>query len=197
MATIVYLHGFASTGVSPKSNKLIKEFPNDTIICRDLPFSPDEVVALIGDIVHNTKDFPVIFVGTSLGGFWANYFAQKFDAPCVLVNPSVNPDETMKARVGKTVLNYKTGALIPVTERDVERFKFFKEDARALQNGALVHLFLAKDDDLLDYRTALKEFEHHMSCTVTQDGGHRYDMHWDLVVAHIKHLLDAPNDTSK
>lgn len=197
MTTVIYLHGFASTGVSPKSDKLIKEFGANSVLRPDLPIDPDKTVEVVTSLVHKVSDHPVIFVGTSLGGFWANYFAHKFDAPCVLVNPSINPDITMAARVGTEIHNYKTGDLIVITDEIVEQFKKYKKEAETLYNGALVNVFLAEDDELLDSKKTFEHLKYFNSCTVTQDGGHRYDMHWDLVVAHIKHLLDATNDTPK
>lgn len=190
MPTIIYLHGFASAGVSAKSNRLVEEFGADNVLRPDLPIDPDQTVALVTSLVHAAKDYPIVFVGTSLGGFWANYFAQKFDAPCILVNPSVDPELTMKARVGQQLTNYKTGAVINITDDIVEKFKRYKAEASDLYNGALVNLFLAKNDELLDYRSAETALKYCNSCSITEDGGHRYNSKWSSVVGKIKSLVE-------
>lgn len=188
MSTIIYLHGFASTGISGKSDLLLAEFGSDSVLRPDLPIDPDQTVQLINSLVHQVSTYPVIFVGTSLGGFWANYFAQKFDAPCVIVNPSVSPDLTMANRVGMSLSNYKTGEDISITNDIVQKFKKYKEEAEALYNGALVNVFLAENDEVIDYNLAKDYFKFNRSMTITPTGGHRYDKEWQRVITKLKEL---------
>ena len=187
--TIIYLHGFASTGNSKKSQSLKEHFGQDRVYAPDLPTDPDQVISIIDTIVSGVSHYPLIFVGTSLGGFWANYFAQKYDAIAVLVNPSVNPDQTMKARIGVPLVNYATEEPINITQDHVNKFAQCKEEAAALYNGNLVHVFLAKDDNTVDYTIALEELKYFKSCTITEDGGHRYDDKWSLVIEKINQIL--------
>lgn len=102
MPTIIYLHGFASIGTSPKSDALVAAFGRDCVFSPNLPTDPEQTIAIVSEIVARVVNFPLIFVGTSLGGFWAHYFAQRFDAACIMVNPSMNPAEKVAERVGKT-----------------------------------------------------------------------------------------------
>lgn len=37
----------------------------------------------------------VIIVGSSLGGFYANYLADRLQLPCILINPSLHPAESL------------------------------------------------------------------------------------------------------
>lgn len=190
MSTIIYLHGFASKGNSAKSAALVSEFGADAVYAPDLPIDPDDTIKVVSSIVRSVNSYPIIFVGTSLGGFWANYFAQKFDASCVIVNPSVTPEVTMASRVGKLQPNYSTGEDITVTDEIVTKFQKYKDEAMALYNGALVNLFLAKDDNIIDYQQVLQYLKYYNSLTVTDDGGHRYDTKWDLVVNKVKELIN-------
>lgn len=195
MSTIIYLHGFASVGKSAKSDALIAEFGSDNVYAPNLPIDPDDTFKIVSDIVHNATSFPVMFVGTSLGGFWANYFAQKFDAHCVIVNPSVNPDVTMEARVGTVNTNYLTGEDIVITPEIVQKFKKYKDEANTLYNGSLVNIFLAKDDDVIDYNNTLKTLTYYNSLTITDDGGHRYNNKWNTVVSKLRNLLTLQEST--
>lgn len=186
--TIVYLHGFASSGTSKKSQLLKEVFGDSAVFAPDLPFDPDQVIEVVDSIVSKVTNYPLIFVGTSLGGFWANYFAQKYDAIGVLVNPSSRPDVTMSEKVGTTVLHYQTSEPIVITDNHIEKFTMYRLEAQNLQNGNLIHLFLAKDDDVLDMKVALKDFKYFKTCTITPTGGHRFESEWSLVVEQLKKL---------
>ena len=185
---IIYLHGFASVGTGPKSDALRAAFGDDAVYSPDLPLDPDAVETLIDKYVTENTNYPVVFVGTSLGGFWANYFAQKWDAPCVIVNPSTSPSRTMWARVGKTIHNFATGALMPILEVYATKFGKREQYLAENTNGALIHLFVAKDDDVIPYQEVLINIPYSASCIVTEDGGHRYDSHWASVVERVKQL---------
>lgn len=189
---IIYLHGFASVGTGPKSDAFIKEFGAENVIAPDLPLDPDQVETLIDSLTAHINEENVIFVGTSLGGFWAHYFAHKYGDTCVLVNPSTSPSKTMWERVGHTIHNYKTGALIPVLEEYAAKFKE-REDFVAsnteYKRGERTHLFVAKDDDVIPYTEVLESIPFSASCTVTPKGGHRYDKLWHTVVNKVKELV--------
>lgn len=188
MPSVIYLHGFASSGVSPKSQALVEAFGSENVFAPDLPIDPDETVKVIKDIVSQIKNFPIIFVGTSLGGFWANYFAQKYDAKCVIVNPSTSPDITMSKRVNQPVKHYKTNEDIVVTNEIVDKFTQYKKELDYLYNGYLVNVFLAEDDDIIDYKLTIDYLEYYNSMTITPDGGHRYNKYWDNVINKIKEI---------
>ncbi len=38
----------------------------------------------------------IILIGSSLGGYWTNYFSQKYKLPCFLINPSLFPMQGLK-----------------------------------------------------------------------------------------------------
>ena len=189
MATIVYLHGFASVGHGPKSQALIESFPNYTVVAPDLPVDPTLVIQKVDEIVRAAKSFPIVFVGTSLGGFWANYFAQKYDAPCVLVNPAMVPSRSMYEWVGKSAKNYATGETVEVTMSDIGTFAALEAVAASNYNGSLVNVFAAKDDDVISYKDVVEQIRYSKSMTLTEDGGHRFELHWPMVVAKVSEII--------
>lgn len=188
--TVIYLHGFGSVGESPKTEQLREGLPGVTVIAPDLPVTPAEVVSLIDNVVRSVRDFPVVFVGTSLGGFWANYFAQRYDAPCIIVNPAVQPSVSLAERVGKVFKNYGTGEDVVVTEEDISGFGFLEAYLRSNTNGALINLFVAKDDDVVNAAAVLKSVEFAAAKFVFPDGGHRFEQHWSTVVKWTKEVLN-------
>lgn len=182
MTTIVYLHGFASTGDSDKSRSLRMEFMNTTVLAPDLNVVPiRQVWKLLQEI-----NGELIFVGTSLGGFWANYFAQATNSRAILVNPSVTPSTTLK---GVETTNYKTGKAVIVTDDDIEALADAERAIALTYNGSLIDLFLAADDDVLPYLPTLTALKGYNSAHITHDGGHRYNDNWDLVLNKLATLL--------
>ena len=179
---IIYLHGFASVGNSAKSSALKAAFAGNRVIAPDLPADPRAVISLISDLVHaGPHDEKLVFVGTSLGGFYALYCAQYFDAPCIVVNPSTRPSETIGARLG-TNRNHATGLDFEVTAGHIAAFAEMEQYIAQNSNGALINLILAHDDDVLDYRTALVNIPYRKRLLQFPDGGHRFEEHWDEVV---------------
>ncbi|MDD4963675.1 MAG: hypothetical protein PHI11_07135 [Gallionella sp.] len=191
MPTIIYLHGFASIGTSPKSDALVAAFGRDCVFSPDLPTNPNQTVTMVSEMVHQVVNFPLIFVGTSLGGFWAHYFAQQLGAACIMVNPSMNPAKKIVERVGKTYENYKTGELFTVTADYIAGFARCQSEVANLHRATSINLFLAEDDDVIDYRETCALMTHYDSRTITPDGGHRYAEHWDKVVDKARELARA------
>lgn len=189
--TIIYLHGYASIGNGPKSAALKLAFGADSVFSPDLPIDPTQVIAIVSEIVSKVTHFPIVFVGTSLGGFWANYFAQKYDAPCVIINPSLHPSRTMSTRIGIACVNYNTGVAFDVTQDHVDQYVACETAIANNTNGALINVFLARDDDLLNYRETLHAIPFAASTEITDTGGHRYDALWHTVIEKVKKIVDT------
>lgn len=169
---------------------LREAFPRDTVIAPNFPIDPDAVYDILRDIVENAKSFPLVFVGTSLGGFWANVASQRWDAPCVLVNPSPSPSRFLENQVGQDLKNYVTGKPFTVTRTDAAKFKSIEESAKVQPNGALVTLFVAEDDEKIPYNKMLLQYPYTRCTTVKKDGGHRFLQHWPEVLSTIAAVID-------
>jgi predicted esterase YcpF (UPF0227 family) len=187
---IIYLHGFGSIGAGRKSEALATQFGADNVAAPTLTCDCAEVERTVDAIVQTAMQhnrLPIVFVGTSLGGFYANYFAAKYDAMAVLVNPSVEPHVTMHKRLG-TNCNRATGQDFEVTEAWLDQLLVWQQAIADNYNGANVSLFLALDDDVIDSRrtNGLFPFVAHRHIATT--GGHRFEQPWPLVVQHIATL---------
>lgn len=188
MTTLVYLHGFASAGTSQKSDNLKREFGVDNVIAPDLPLDPKEVVATITNIIKSVKNYPIIFVGTSLGGFYANYFAQKYDCPAILVNPATIPSKTLFRAVGP-VKNFKTGEISEWKVEYLDTLAKMEKEVGTIHTGGLVNLFVSRDDEIIDPDETLANYPHTVHTTITDTGGHRYNEHFDKVIDRIKEII--------
>jgi predicted esterase YcpF (UPF0227 family) len=189
---VIYLHGLGSRGQSAKS-ELLREALREIdveLIAPDLPLDPTAVVEIVKDLV--TSRFmrgdleKLVFCGTSLGGFYSTYFGEIFDAPYVAVNPVVSPSEAFKRHLNNPPLNYVTNTPLEFSQSILDSFKNLEAET-SKPSGVLANVFLAKDDDVVPYDSPLQHYKH-ADVTVTQDGGHRYDSRWSLVIERVKKL---------
>ena len=81
---IMYLHGFASSGLSGTVDILRKEFGEDVeIIAPDIPVDPVDALPLLRQIAADSK--PDLAIGTSMGGMYAQML---HGITRICVNPS-------------------------------------------------------------------------------------------------------------
>ena len=172
---IIYLHGYKSNGNSFKSKSLREQFGTDNVESPNLPLDPSGVESTVTDILNKNNDTRFIFIGTSLGGFWANYFAQKYNMPCVLVNPAFEPSVSL-SKYGEP-------------ENILNGYRVREEIIDKKYNGSLVNLFVAKDDPILSYEQMINAYPNAASVTATPTGGHRFDSNWEMVLDKVSQLL--------
>ncbi len=88
---ILNLHGFMGEADNKNYKALCGLFHADDIISPKLNYTdtaPDELLEKLADMV-DTDDF--IFVGQSLGGWYADKLSRRFRRPCILTNPCNYP----------------------------------------------------------------------------------------------------------
>lgn len=150
---LLYLHGFRSSPRSAKALRMARwvaeQRPGLVLAAPQLPPSPKEAMALVESL---TRDWPrgtMAVMGSSLGGFYATWVAQRTGARAVLLNPAVNPARDLAAYIGEQAC----------WQNPEERFFFrpeFVDELRALHAGPLAHperlmAVIAKGDEVLDW----------------------------------------------
>ena len=88
---ILNLHGFMGEADNKNYKALCGIFPVEDIISPKIDYintAPEELLDQLSDMV-DTDDF--IFVGQSLGGWYADKLSRKFKRPCILTNPCNYP----------------------------------------------------------------------------------------------------------
>jgi predicted esterase YcpF (UPF0227 family) len=155
---IVYLHGFNS---SPQSHKaqyfaawLRERGHGAQFACPALPHFPDQAIAVAEAAMAGLAGEQVCFVGSSLGGFYATYLAEKHKARAVLINPAVDPHIGLRDYLG-IQSNLYSGDEYMLTEAHLE--------AWARQFVGRIHperylLLVETGDEVLDYRKAVDKY---------------------------------------
>jgi len=174
---IVYLHGFRSAPASIKACALHQHMQQqglgEAFWCEQLPFAPREAIAMIEKQLERSLSAGPTLVGSSLGGFYATWLAEKYALKAVVVNPAVTAPVLMEAWLGPQT-NMYTG----------EEFTFTREHIADLQEFAMTEirhpqnfwLLAETGDELLDYRDAMALYG---SCrqTIIEGGDHSFT-HW-------------------
>jgi len=90
--TIMYVHGFGSSGQSGTVNRLRIVFPNARVIAPDLPVHPQEAIDLLHNLCETQR--PDLILGTSMGGM---YTEQLYGFDRICMNPAMCIADTMQA----------------------------------------------------------------------------------------------------
>lgn len=172
--TILYFHGFASSSDSEKAriikshiskiSKKIKIFTPD--LSNNFKKANDQIKKLIDE---NEKDF--IFIGSSLGGYYANFFGNINNSKVILINPAIPPLKGFEEYLGENE-NYSTGEKFIVTNEDIKFLRTLVTKKFNNQKNTLV--FLESGDEVLDYIDTVKYFVG-SSIDITYGGSHSYE----------------------
>ncbi len=92
---ILYLHGFQSSPNSFKAQliegKLKRLKRQNEYICPQLSSSPEKSIELALKSARQYSSKPIAVIGSSLGGYYANWIAEELECRAVLLNPVIDP----------------------------------------------------------------------------------------------------------
>jgi predicted esterase YcpF (UPF0227 family) len=185
---ILYIHGFGSAGNGDKAKFLQREFPDQLVLSPDIPVDPMEAIRYLTMLLDRnrlvatlaTMNERLIIMGTSLGGFYADYIGRIYGARVILFNPSTQPWETMANRIGKHN-NFKTGEEFEVTPAHIDSFKHLGEfmDHIGDPEWCSYNVFLGSEDDQIDPALARERFKY--ANVKTYETDHRFSIFEDVI----------------
>jgi uncharacterized protein len=167
------LHGFCSGPQSHKAQALHARMAErgiaDHYVCPQLPPSPASAIALAESIIGSSRT-PVTLIGSSLGGYYATWLAEKYALKAVLVNPAV-PEHLDASRFLGPQVNLYSGEPFEFTAADVDQLRAIRVDA--LRDPTRYWLLAETDDEVLDYRHAVDKYRGAQH-TVLPGGDHSF-----------------------
>lgn len=187
---LLYLHGFRSSPQSHKARRVAarvaSRHPALHWWCPQLPPSPREAAALIAQGIAGWPHARMAVIGSSLGGYYATWVAERWGCRAVLLNPAVDPARDLAAHVGEQTAWHDPA----------ERFFFRPEyvaELRALHAGPLSDpsrylALIAKGDEVLDWREMQARYAS-AHLRVLEGGDHAlsdFDQHLDEVLAFVQ-----------
>lgn len=150
---ILYLHGFRSSPQSFKARLLGERLRalgrGGEYVCPQLPASPKQAIELAQRLIQGVPSDELSLIGSSLGGYYATWLAERLGCRAVLLNPAVKPPRDLERYVGVTTAYHSN-----------EPFKFKQEYIAELQELAVAritrperyYLIAATGDEVLDWR---------------------------------------------
>ena len=156
---ILYLHGFRSSPKSMKARVIGERMAalglSEQLACPQLPASPKLAMELALSLIEGVPAAELSIVGSSLGGYYATWLAERVGCRAVLLNPAIVPLQDLDKHVGVTTQFHSD-----------EPFEFKREyidELRALAVDPITRperyfLIAATGDEVLDYRDMVKHY---------------------------------------
>ena len=156
LTLFVYLHGFRS---SPRSSKAamtgeaIKALTTEDHAvqwyCPQLVASPKDSMDTVLKHIENTAYDRLVVIGSSLGGYYANYLAEKYGCKAVALNPAVRAPKELASHVGM-LTSYDADEPYDFRPEYIDELKALQ--VQSISNPSRYFLMAAKGDELLDWQ---------------------------------------------
>ena len=154
---LIYIHGFNSSPASSKAQVLKARLEalgrGAEFAAPALPHSPAQAAALLDRVAIRHPG--AALVGSSLGGYYATYLAEKHGLKAVLLNPAVRPYDLFAGHIGWQQ-NFHTGERYEFTAQHVEELRAL--EVAGITPGRYL-LIAATGDEVLDYRAAVTRYQ--------------------------------------
>ena len=169
---IIYLHGFNSSGASAKGQYLQSHLPFP-VLTPSYHYDPAQAMAaLIGLVEQQRGEDKLLLAGSSLGSFYAQYLAQRFRLPSILINPALGPIETLRPYLGLNT-NFYTGEQYILDESHLDSLRCYQVEDPCLDPLPTLVL-LDEGDEVIDYRYAVEKYRHCGQLICWPGGDHQF-----------------------
>ncbi len=156
---ILYLHGFRSSPNSAKARmvgvRLLELGLAAQLRCPQLPASPDAAIEMALQLVDGVPPDELAIIGSSLGGYYATWLAEKLGCRAVLLNPAIVPLQDLETHIGVTTAYH--------SDAPFEFKREYIDELRALAVETITRperyfLLAATGDEVLDYRAMVAHY---------------------------------------
>lgn len=180
---VLYIHGFNSSPDSRKAQDLCRycqeHAPGVEVSVPALPHDPAAAMEqLETEVARNPP--PGLLVGSSLGGYYATYLAEKHGLKAALVNPAVAPHRTLNREFLGRHTNMYTGEEYEITPAHVKALRGFETPVR---HPEYFLLLVQTGDEVLDYHLAVEKYAG--SSQIVQEGGDHAFADFEAVIPEI------------
>ncbi|AMD48966.1 esterase [Bordetella holmesii F627] len=161
---MLYLHGFRSSPLSFKAQLMGQAMADlgrqQDYACPALPASPRAAAELAQQtarqLVGDAAPQQLTVVGSSLGGYYAIWLAERLDCKAVLINPAVNAPRDLATQVGEHTMYHSAAPFVFLPEYVQELSELH---VPGLTRPQRYFLLAATGDEVLDWREMRDRFE--------------------------------------
>ena len=178
---ILYIHGFGSSGEGGKASLFRDYFASQGMpfIAPSLSYVPALAMGTLEELIGSYDE--VTLIGSSLGGYYSLYLAEKYGLNAVLINPAVASAKTLQRAVDLegNAKNYYDGSSFEWNSGHLDMLASFE----TVENSASYLLLLQKGDDVLDYKDALDKLPH-ARLVLEEEGSHTFEdiaRHFEMI----------------
>ena len=187
---LLYLHGFRSSPQSFKAQRMAaavtRKYPRICWWCPQLPPSPREAMDMVWRTIAAWPHERMAVVGSSLGGFYATWVAERTGCRAVLLNPAIDPARDLRKYIGVQTAWHDPNERLEVKAD-------FMQELQALECGPVRHperyfAVIAKGDEVLDWREMTGRYPG-IRVKLLEGGDHAlsdFDQHLDEVLAFLQ-----------
>ncbi|WP_020651998.1 YqiA/YcfP family alpha/beta fold hydrolase [Massilia niastensis] len=156
---ILYLHGFRSSPRSFKARVVQKTLEGagraHELICPQLPASPKAAMELALLLAERHAPHDLSIIGSSLGGFYATWLAERLGVRAVVINPAVDPTRNLEQHVGVTRA-WHSDDLFEFKQEYIGELEALR--VRTITRPERYFLLAATGDEVLDYREMVAHY---------------------------------------
>lgn len=156
---IVYLHGFRSSPASRKATMLRQAMASRgrsaEYLCPALPASPARAVEETEALVEGIAPDRLALIGSSLGGYYATWLAERLGCRAVLLNPAIRPQDDLAKYLGVQPVFFSDASI------DFRREYLGELDAidtPTITRPDRYLLIASTGDAVIDYRTMMRKY---------------------------------------
>lgn len=188
---LLYIHGFNSSPDSAKAQAVrdyvSRHYPNLVVEIPKLATSPNEAMTQLEAIVAKAKEQgqPLRFIGSSLGGYFSSYLAERHGGKAVLINPAVTPYDLLQDYIGPQTNPY-SGEQFEVKAEHMQQLKDL--DTPVIEHPDRFLVLLQSGDEVLDYRQAVEKYQ--CALMEIEAGGDHSFVNFERHLAAICRFLD-------
>ena len=209
---LIYIHGLDSDANSTKGMLLEKycqhHHPDINVLRPDLNKSPQDVFDKLISLVEEWgSDSKVVFVGSSLGGYFSTLVSNHTGCAALLLNPSTQPHVTLQRFAHDLLLNndsnegkgedklpknqilYTTAGGWDITSADLQWFA--DHQLSEVHYPKKIAVFIKEGDELLNPELSKAFYQQQGSTVILQAGGdHRFSDFGEQLPMMINMLQD-------
>jgi predicted esterase YcpF (UPF0227 family) len=182
----LYIHGFNSSPASIKARQLHSKLEAQgraaSFACPALSHRPRDAMRQLEALMPGHAPDTVTLVGSSLGGFYATWLAERHGCRAVLVNPAVTAHLGLEAYLGAQ-RNLHTGETYELTRAHLDELGAFH--VAAPTRPGRYFLMVTTGDEVLDHRAAVEKYAGARQLVIqgSDHGFAEFGRHLDAVLA--------------